>query len=286
FFRGLGYILGPIIVEPFLTTEVVEDDSVTTVASINGTKTVDSIVLFAINGTQSPEPKEEAHIYIPYMINGVMLILAAVLVFIQYLFCVRLNRLTKMTVSSSQDTIISTITCDDKVSQTIDIEKYENETKREEPKLYTLSIIILCSVFYLFFFEEVVVTYLASFSANIDLHLTKSGGAFLTSIFNVCNVIGKGIGIVLALKLKHFTMLYMNLIVCGVLNMSGTLGSVFVPLAIANYIESYPLSLIYASLLCALSCLIVLIAIQMLIVFRQKRLKRRQLIQEKPVVKC
>ncbi|CAG2120759.1 unnamed protein product, partial [Medioppia subpectinata] len=30
FFRGLGYILGPIIVEPFLTTEVVEDDSVTT----------------------------------------------------------------------------------------------------------------------------------------------------------------------------------------------------------------------------------------------------------------
>jgi hypothetical protein len=208
FFRGLGYILGPIIVEPFLIPEEDEDISPTS-KSINQTKISGMVIKIVMNGTESTPSELENYIYIPYMINGLMLVLAAILVFFQYFYTVRKSRSANM-MASSQATIISTITCEDKLSQSSD-EKNEKESKREEPKLYTFSIIILCSLFYLFFFEEVVVTYLASFSANIDLHLTKSGGAFLTSIFNLCNVMGKGVSIVLALKLNHFTMLYMNL---------------------------------------------------------------------------
>ena len=115
--------------------------------------------------------------------------------------------------ASSEDTIISTINRRHSFGAIPpSIEKPEEiEVKASQPKLFTWSIIILCSIFYLFFFEEVVVTYLASFSANIDLHLSKSRGAFLTSMFNLSNVIGKALSIVLAIKLRHFTMLYMNL---------------------------------------------------------------------------
>ena len=211
FFRGLGYILGPIIVEPFLAPEL-EDLLSTTTSGLTEVEDPSNV-------TESAEDEIElkSHIYIPYMINGVMLILGAVMVFFQYMYSHRKSNSVNMTTASSEATIVSTVSPSDryyepnneKLSETCD----QNETKSSQPKLFTYSIIILCSVFYLFFFEEVVVTYLASFSANISLHLTKSRGAFLTSIFNLSNVVGKAISIVLALKLRHFTMLYMNLVV-------------------------------------------------------------------------
>ncbi|XP_054162591.1 sodium-dependent glucose transporter 1A-like [Oppia nitens] len=336
FFRGLGYILGPIIAEPFLAPEA--NNILTTPTSM----TDEAIILssnnsekFSFKDKTVENEENKSYIYIPYMINGLMLVFASVLIIFQYLYTLRQRRSTNIAMASSQDNIISkSKSFDDKLSRIESIEKYEenshnesNESKRHEPKSYKYTIIILCSLFYLFFFEEVVVTYLASFSANIDLHLTKSAGAFLTSIFNLSNVIGKAVSIVLALKLRHFTMLYMNLtvivislivlaifsntsltmfwfgvcllgiglssiiaslyalmenaitmnsMVCGILNMSGTLGSVFVPLAIANYIQSYPLSLIFASLLCAVCCVIIMIVINLVIVFHKRQLKQSQ----------
>ena len=67
--------------------------------------------------------------------------------------------------------------------------------------------------------------------------------------------------------------------------MSGTLGSVFVPLAIANYIETYPLSLILASMFCAISCVVIMIGIHVLIYYNNKKYIQRQLMTEKPVMK-
>lgn len=65
--------------------------------------------------------------------------------------------------------------------------------------------------------------------------------------------------------------------------MSGTLGSVFVPLAIANYIESYPLSLILASLFCAISCVVLMMSIHFLIYHNNKKQNRKELFDAKCV---
>lgn len=210
FFRGLGYIMGPILVEPFLAAEV--DDVVTksNETTITIQMSIHTQLSSNITNTKTIDTQPKSHIYIPYMINGVMLVLGAIMIFFQYLYTKRNIRSTNIKSISSQATIMSVSTIEEQITEPI---KEEKEAKSESPKFFTIWIITLCSLFYLFFFEEVVVTYLASFSSNIDLHLSKSEGAFITSIFNLANVIGKALSILIALKLRHFAMLYMNLII-------------------------------------------------------------------------
>lgn len=222
FFRGLGYIMGPILVEPFLAPEVDKSVAVTN-APTNKTfvqnlthfnVTNDYTIQLSSNTTvsESDELVLNSNIYIPYMINGVMLVVGAIMIFFQYIYTIRNLRSTNMPSISSQATIFSVSTIEEQI-KVPKIQTDEKKAKPESPKLFTIWIIFLCSIFYLFFFEEVVVTYLASFASNIALHLTKSEGAFLTSIFNLANIVGKGLSILIALKLKHFTMLYINLII-------------------------------------------------------------------------
>ncbi len=221
FFRGLGYIMGPILVEPFLAPEVDKTGAVTN-APTNKTLvqnltdfnvTDDYTIQLSSNVTvsESDELVLNSNIFIPYLINGVMLMVGAIMIFFQYIYTIKKIRSANMTSISSQATIFSVSTIEEQIKEPQT--QTDEETKPESPKLYTIWIIFLCSIFYLFFFEEVVVTYLASFASNIALHLTKSEGAFLTSIFNLANIVGKGLSVLIALKLKHFTMLYINLII-------------------------------------------------------------------------
>jgi hypothetical protein len=223
FFRGLGYIMGPILVEPFLAPEVDKTVDVTNaptnetlVQNLTDFNVIDDYTIQLSSNITVSEPIKElvlnSNIYIPYMINGVMLMVGAIMIFLQYIYTIRNIRSTNMTSISSQATIFSVATIEEQIKEPKN-QTDEKEAKPESPKLYTIWIIFLCSIFYLFFFEEVVVTYLASFASNIALHLTKSEGAFLTSIFNLANIVGKGLSVLIALKLKHFTMLYMNLII-------------------------------------------------------------------------
>ncbi len=221
FFRGLGYIMGPILVEPFLAPEVDKTGAVTN-APTNKTLvqnltdfnvTDDYTIQLSSNVTvsESDELVLNSNIFIPYLINGVMLMVGAIMIFFQYIYTIKKIRSANMTSISSQATIFSVSTIEEQIKEPQT--QTDEEAKPESPKLYTIWIIFLCSIFYLFFFEEVVVTYLASFASNIALHLTKSEGAFLTSIFNLANIVGKGLSVLIALKLKHFTMLYINLII-------------------------------------------------------------------------
>jgi hypothetical protein len=223
FFRGLGYIMGPILVEPFLAPEVDKTVDVTNaptnetlVQNLTDFNVIDDYTIQLSSNITVSEPIKElvlnSNIYIPYMINGVMLMVGAIMIFLQYIYTIRNIRSANMTSISSQATIFSVATIEEQIKEPKN-QTDEKEAKPESPKLYTIWIIFLCSIFYLFFFEEVVVTYLASFASNIALHLTKSEGAFLTSIFNLANIVGKGLSVLIALKLKHFTMLYMNLII-------------------------------------------------------------------------
>jgi nitrate/nitrite transporter NarK len=67
--------------------------------------------------------------------------------------------------------------------------------------------------------------------------------------------------------------LQMNSMICGILNMSGTLGSVIIPLVMAQHIEKYPIILVYASLVCSITCLIILVVIHISIALRQRKFK-------------
>lgn len=62
----------------------------------------------------------------------------------------------------------------------------------------------------------------------------------------------------------------MNALICGILNMSGTSGSVITPLIIGPYIDELPIILLYSSLVSTLGCLTILTIIYVLL-----RLKNR-----------
>jgi nitrate/nitrite transporter NarK len=73
--------------------------------------------------------------------------------------------------------------------------------------------------------------------------------------------------------------LQMNSMICGILNMSGTLGSVIIPLVMAQHIEKYPIILVYASLVCSITCLIILVVIHISIALRQRKFKFEHFIE-------
>src|SRR5690606_20889896 len=78
-------------------------------------------------------------------------------------------------------------------------------------KWFGLTIVTISSIFYLFFYEEIVVIFLPIFATHLDVKLTKSQASLLTTAFSLANIIGKAIGVLLALKISFFTILYINL---------------------------------------------------------------------------
>ena len=197
-FRGLGYILGPIMAEPFLAPEL---DKLSKPSTHNITAANHTAFTLPTNLTTS-EPEiistGQTRIFIPYLINGCMIGLGGVIIFTLYYFFSRNDKSSKtkemsqsnLSTVSSQATIISCISKSTTNLGQFDRNLTIKKKKKSLPKPYTIWIISLCSIFYLFFFEEVVVTYLASFASNVDLKLTKSQGAYLTSTFNLANIFG------------------------------------------------------------------------------------------------
>lgn len=46
-------------------------------------------------------------------------------------------------------------------------------------------------------------------------------------------------------------------LICGILNMTGTMGSVFMPLVIGHHLDEFPMALMFACLTCAVICLLI-----------------------------
>jgi len=186
--------------------------------------------------------------------------------------------------------------------------------------------VLISCVFYLFFYEESLIIFLPEFAKNIEVHLTKSQASLLTTIFSLSNVLGKAVGVGLALKLSHFILLYINLsimvgslviiiafggtnvtllwvgvclhgvglssiiaslytlmessvemnpLICGLLNMSGTLGSVFMPLVVGPFLEDVPMVLMYACIVSAFICIILYVTMHILLRNKNSIIKSR-----------
>ncbi len=180
-------------------------------------------------------------IHIPYLINAGLLFLGAALLLGLYAYrlfktsgsCGGGSSTFDLTKGQSEQTIISSssLTIETvesslaKVRSTGTVAEVDTRSPPSTPSTsssslkssnsstFSVAMITLASVFYLFFYEEVVVTYLPSYATQLSVQLTKSEASFLTSVFNFANLIGKAVGILLALKLSHLKMLYMNLTV-------------------------------------------------------------------------
>ena len=87
-------------------------------------------------------------------------------------------------------------------------------------------------------------------------------------------ILGFGLSsVIAALYALMENTLEMSSMICGILNMSGTMGSVITPLVLAKYIESYPVILIWASLVSAAVCVLLLVIIQITLFTRSKSVK-------------
>src|SRR5699024_1049792 len=85
---------------------------------------------------------------------------------------------SEVTIISQSTNSINTITSTRMQSQP-SVESSTSETRTSTQSssnspYFTLTIIIIGSVFYLFFYEEVIVTYLPSYCTQIEVQLTKS----------------------------------------------------------------------------------------------------------------
>lgn len=91
-------------------------------------------------------------------------------------------------------------------------------------------------------------------------------------------ILGFGLSsVIAALYALMESALEMSSMTCGILNMSGTMGSVITPLILAKYIESYPVILIWASLVSAAVCAVLLVVIQITLFTRSKSVKLKKI---------
>ena len=225
FFRGLGYIVGPILADPFLSLEVNDEDMDS--ETLNSTETNWTTSTTASNLTLDTTPISKPYnnrIQTPYLINSALLLFGAFLLlslFAYQKFKVTLVTKFDLTKGQSEQTIVSSLSTisistlarnrsisipsNNEISDSAISQTRSSSTVMEQPSgplpeehsCFTLVMIILSSVFYLFFYEEVIVTYLPSYCTQISLKLTKSEASLLTSVFNFANLIGKAISILL-----------------------------------------------------------------------------------------
>src|SRR5699024_4559639 len=78
FFRGLGYIVGPILANPFLSSD---DDAEQSEQQTQSTISTNSTTPSSVNGSSTTEPPKTFNdkVHIPYLINSALLALGAVL---------------------------------------------------------------------------------------------------------------------------------------------------------------------------------------------------------------
>ena len=84
-------------------------------------------------------------------------------------------------------------------------------------------------------------------------------------------LIGVGLSSIIAsLYTLMESTIQMNTLICGILNMAGTSGSVIMPLVIGSHLDTVPMSLIYACLTCSTVCLAIYIVMHILLMNKTK----------------
>lgn len=203
FFRSLGYILAPNLIEPFLNKSTEKD--VPDVAKNQTEQTATNITAdVAYNDI----------IKVPYLINGSLLFVGMLLCLA---LCIHKWFNGKANKTASKDTLVNSC-CKDVMPEknaNIVIQVKNGLEKRivlpNRVKHFGYAFVFLSSMLYLFIYEEIFITYLPSYATKIKLGLSKTEANLLTTAFNVSDIIGKAISIFLALKMDHVTMIYLNL---------------------------------------------------------------------------
>lgn len=82
-------------------------------------------------------------------------------------------------------------------------------------------------------------------------------------------VLGIGLSSVIA-SLYSFleTQVEITPLICGILNMTGTMGSVFMPLVIGHHLDDTPMALMFACLACAATCLLLYATVHTLVCYK------------------
>lgn len=196
FFRVMGYILAPIMMQPFVKEFAEEEVNVT--VSVLSTTTV------MTPGEANPL------IHIPFLISGGTLLFGALL----SLGLCLLGVVWRTTSTESQTSIVTMETC---TKENVVIQMKNSDEKRvistKRVKWFGYIFIGLSSLLYFFIYEDALVTYLPSFGTKITLQLCKSQANWLATSYNVANIVGKAISVGLSTKLHHVTMIYLNLFI-------------------------------------------------------------------------
>lgn len=209
FCYAIGMAISPLIAEPFLSPDVKRENN--TVISIdNGT----SVSFFNITKgeTVADTIARESQIAVPYTIVALVLFAAAGMLFTLYIRTPYLhpNRTVSTAKSSSSTQDLVNSANDENV----------NLISLEAPKHYYVTVIALGSAFLCFYsgIEMNTFTFFPDFAVYIDLHLSKSKAAFMTSLLSAAFACSRGISIIIATRFKPMNMLYTNLILIGVGN--------------------------------------------------------------------
>ena len=182
FFFALGMTLGPLLSEPFLSPDTMAVDSNLTDIQI------EALYTGANNSI-------ETRIAIPYTICSVMLLMTAMMMFV----------LVIKPYKGSAPTISAYCNIKEK-------------THSKLPKCYYYTVIVLGGLLLCFeaSLEQNAFNYLQTFIVNVDLKLSKSKGAQITSAASAAYTIASGLSILLATKIKTVYMLYIDFVVATI----------------------------------------------------------------------
>lgn len=209
FCYAIGMTIAPLIAEPFLSPDVKRENN-TVIAVDNGT----AITFFNVTKGEvvADVIARQSQIAIPYTICAVVLFAAAGLLFTLYVRTPYLH--PTRTVSTAK----SSSSCQDLVNSAN--EENINLIALETPKHYYITVILLGSALLCFYsgIEMNTFTFFPDFAVYIDLHLSKSKAAFMTSLLSAAFACSRGISIIVATRFKPMNMLYTNLILIGVGN--------------------------------------------------------------------
>lgn len=224
FSYALGSTISPLICEPFLSPDKIVNGTVVNGTSVHGTSfhgtsvhghgtgnNLDNLTIFdnttIIPFTNISSDAFRSRIHIPYAMVSSISFLASLLLVIFY-------------INSPYKDPLRTLS-HIKPSQSIEItDESINLIPLRLPRSYFVTIISLGALILCFYagIELNTFTYLQAFAVNIDLHLTKSTGAFMTSVVSASYTVSRGLSIFLATKFKTTTLLYFNLTMIGIGN--------------------------------------------------------------------
>ena len=206
FCYAIGMTIAPLIAEPFLSPDIIRINQ-TVIIPAN-----QSLVPFSnITGA---DVARGSQIAVPYTISAVVLFAAAALLFTLYIRTPYLhpNRTMHQAKSSSSSSRNPFNTNND--------DENVNLIMFQSPKRYYVTVILLGSALLCFYsgIEMNTFTFFPDFAVYIDLHLSKSTAAYMTSLLSASFACSRGISILIATRFKPMNMLYFNLVLIGVGN--------------------------------------------------------------------